>query len=84
MWLNKLKVAIAEKNTDNLNRLLDDMPAFSEAKDIQEAAYLLKEASQLLHTLKDETLSSMKQVKKNIEFLSSSQTQTSGKLDIKL
>ncbi len=83
MWLNKLKIAIVDKNTDTLNELLDDIPTFENKKDIEEAMYLLKEANKLLQTLKKETLSSMEHIKKNIEFLGS-ETQTTGRLDIKL
>ena len=83
MWLNKLKIAIVEKNTDALDKLLDEIPKFSDAKEIQEAAYLLREASELLHSLKDETALSMKQIKKNIAFLKSTQVQPSAKLDIR-
>lgn len=84
MWLNKLKIAIIEKNTDSLNNLLNDIPQFSEPQDIEQAIYLLREASELLHTLKDETAVSMQQVKKSISFLRSTETQAINKLDIKL
>lgn len=83
MWLTKLKIAIVEKNTDALDKLLDETPKFSDAKEIQEASYLLREASELLHSLKDETALSMKQIKKNISFLNSTQAQPSAKLDIR-
>ncbi len=83
MWLTKLKIAIIEKNTDALNLLLDDMPKLSSVEEMKEAQYLLAEASKLLHALKDEIGSSMRQVQKNISFLQSTQAQPSNKLDIK-
>ncbi|MCD6432900.1 MAG: hypothetical protein J7L21_02555 [Sulfurimonas sp.] len=84
MWLTKLKIAIVEKNTDVLDGLLNETPKFSDAKEIQEAMYLLREASELLYSLKDETAVSMKQLKKNLSFLKSTQVQPSAKLDIRL
>ena len=32
MWLSKLKIAIAKKDIDELNKLLDDIPEFSDSK----------------------------------------------------
>ena len=82
MWLTKLKIAIVEKNTDSLDKLLEDIPKLEDKKDIEEAIYLLREASEIVHTLKDETSDSMKQIKKNLQFLRSTDIPTSNKLDI--
>ena len=82
MWLTKLKIAIVEKNTDALNELLDDIPELSDKKEIEEAIYLLREATEIVYTLKDETLSSMSQIKKNIAFLRSTEAPAKSKLDV--
>lgn len=84
MWLNSLKIAIIEKNTDKINELLSDLPQLEEKEEIEQAIYLLREASELVHTLKDETAATMKQLKKNMDFLKSTETQKTNKLDIKL
>lgn len=83
MWRTKFQIAIVEKDIDSLDKLLDEMPEFSRKKDMQEATYLLKEATELLFSLKDETAKSMKQIKKNLSFLKSTQPQPTAKLDIK-
>ena len=83
MWLTKLKIAIIEKNADALNELMEDLPQLKDKKEIEEALYLLKEADRLIHTLKDETSASMKQIKKNLDFLRSNDIPTSKKLDIR-
>ncbi|MDQ1338778.1 MAG: hypothetical protein QG617_1746 [Campylobacterota bacterium] len=83
MWLTKLKIAIIEKNPDALNKLLDDIPQLESQKEIEEALYLLKEATALMNTLKDETEASMKLIKKNLDFLRSNDIPTSKKLDIR-
>ena len=83
MWTTKLKIAIVEKNADALDKLMDDIPELTDADDIQEAIHLLKAAMGLVSTLKDETSSSMKQIKKNLQFLRSTDIPTSSKLDIK-
>ena len=82
MWLNKLKIAIIEKNVKSLNKLLDDIPQLENPNEIEEAIYLLREASELLHSLKDDTQGAMIQMKKNIDFMKSTQEQPAAKLDI--
>lgn len=83
MWLTKLKIAIVEKNADALNKLLGDIPQIEDAKELEEAIYLLKEATALINSLKDETEASMKLIKKNLDFLRSSDGVPSSNLDIK-
>lgn len=82
MWITKLKIAIVGQDTDLINKLLDELPEFSDVKEMQEAMHLLREASILLHTLKDETSQNMKQIKKNISFIKSTQPQLNSKLNI--
>lgn len=83
MWLNKLKIAIVEKDAAALDRLMDDLPQLKDKKEIEEVIYLLKEASSLMHTLKDETSASMQQIKKTLDFLRSTDIHTSKRLDIR-
>lgn len=84
MWINRFKIALVQKDTDLLKNLLDeDISHFKSQKEMHEAMYLFREALELLYTLKDETSSSMKQIKKNIDFLKSTQPQAINKLDIK-
>lgn len=84
MWLKKLQIAVIEKNTDAIEALLDTAPEFDNIKDVESAMYLLREAAELVYTLKDETALTIKQLKKNIDFLKSTQPATKNKLDIKL
>lgn len=82
MWLNSLKIAIVQKDADALGELIKDIPKLTDASDIQEAIHLLKAATDVLVTLQDETSASMKQIKKNLQFLRSTEIPTSIKLDI--
>ena len=84
MWLTKLKIAIIEKNTDVLSELIQNIPVFTDQKDIEEALYLSREALELLYTLKDETALNMSKIKKNLSFLRSTEVPVSTRLDIKL
>jgi len=84
MWLTKLKIAIVEKNIEKLDQLMDDIPELETQKEIDEAIHLLREATSLVEGLKDKTSASMKQMKKNINFLKSTQAPRINKLDIKL
>ena len=83
MWLTNLKIAIIEKDTDKLNKLLDETPQLKDETEIQEAMYMLREAFGLVHTLRDDTEKSMVQIKKNIDFLNATEHNISNKLDIK-
>ncbi len=82
MWLNSLKIAIIEKNTDSLQKLLDDIPKYEDKESQEQALYLLREALELLHTLKDQTAADMMKIKKNIAFLHSTESASSNKFDI--
>lgn len=84
MWLNDFKIAIVQKDTDRINTLLSEMPQFTDLKEMETAAYLLKEANDLLHTLQNDTKHSMQQLKKNIDFLKSTHSDDTPTLNIKL
>ncbi len=82
MWLTKLQIAIIEKNTQSIDKLLDETPEFSDKKQMEQAMYLLREAAELMYELKNETNLTMTQIKKNINFLRSTEMPTSVSLDI--
>ncbi len=84
MWLNQLKIAVVEKNIDKINELMDNIPQLEKQEEIENAIYLLKEATNLVQNLKDNTKKSMIQMKKNITFLRATETRRPSKLDIKL
>lgn len=83
MWLTKLKIAVVEKNPNALSKLLSDVPQPENQKEIEEALFLLREATALMKNLKEETQASMRQIKKNLDFLRSTDISTSKKLDIR-
>lgn len=83
MWIKKLQIAIIEKDADAINTLIETMPKFENIKDIESAMYLLREANEIIHTLKNETALTMKQLKKNIDFLESTQPQIKNLLDLR-
>ena len=82
MWLNQLKIAIIEKNIDKLDELMDNLPELEKQKEIEQAIYLLQEATSLVEGLKNSTQLSMIQMKKNINFLKSTQVSVTSKFDI--
>ena len=84
MWLNEFKIALSQKDSSTLDKLINEVPKFKQLEDMKKASYLMREALILLHTLKDETSSSMKQIKKNIDFLNVTMIDSASKLDIKL
>jgi len=84
MWLTKLKIAVVEKDTKVLNQLLDNIPKLESKEEAERALHLLKEASIIVHTLKDETALNMSKIKKNLQFLDSTKSKSRSKLDVKL
>lgn len=84
MWLDKLKIATIEKDVASLEKLLRDVPELKEKREREEALYLLKEATLQMQKLKDETLVSMQQMKKNLDFLRATDSRSFKNLDIRL
>lgn len=82
MWLNKLEIAIIEKDMDKLDELLNKLPEFENEDEMVKASYLLKEALELVYKLRSQTSESMKQIKKNLDFINSTHKGSNGKLDI--
>ena len=82
MWLNQLKVAVIEKNLDAITTLLEDIPHIDNTQEAEQALYLLREASEYVHKLKDETEASMAQMQKNLNFLNSATANKTSKFDI--
>ena len=82
VWLNQLKAAVVQKDIELLDKLLDDIPELTDVKEIEQAHFLLKEATVIVQKLKDDTANSMVQMKKNIDFLNSTKIERSSKFDI--
>jgi hypothetical protein len=83
MWLKKLKIAVVQKDLESLSALLKNIPTLSDAQEIQEATYLLAQAKSEVASLQEKISNSMKQMKKNIDFLKSTRGPSSNRLDKK-
>ena len=83
MWLNDFKIAIVEQNIEKLNELMDSIPQLETKEEMTEALYLIKEASELVQNLKNETSNSMGQIRKNLHYLKSTQNQATSNLEIR-
>ncbi len=84
MWLNQLKVAIVEKNTDKLNELMENLPELETQEELDSAVCLLSEATSLVTSLREDTKKSMIQMQKTIKFLKVTEAQKKSELNIKL
>lgn len=82
MWLDKLKIALVEKNTQKLSELMDSLPKLETQEQMQEALHLIAQAKELLEGFKEETQKSMTQIQNNKNFLKSTQERAATKLDI--
>lgn len=83
MWIKELKIAIIEKNVDKIDKLLKDIPQLEDSADMEESIYLLEEAANLLKSLQSTTQVAMIKIKKNIDFLRSTEHKHSKRIDIK-
>ena len=83
MWTNQFKIAIVQRDTDTLSDLMNNLPKLEDKKEIEQVIFLLKEATNLVQGLKDDTQTSMIQMKKNINFLEATQASSTSTLDIK-
>ncbi len=82
MWLTKFKVALIEKDATAFEELLNDIPKPEGAIEAQEALFLCQEALELMHLLKEETATSLKQMEKNLQFLHATERPKVRRLDI--
>jgi hypothetical protein len=82
MWFKEMEIAIIEKDTDKLQDLLNAPLEFKNIQDVNRAMCLLEEALGLLCRLKSETAQTMAQLKRNIEFLKSTQAPPSNMFDV--
>ena len=82
MWLKEFKIALVEQNIDKLMALMESVPKLEDPKELDEALHLIAAATTLVESLRDDTKTSMVQMKKNMDFLESTQAPSVGKLDI--
>lgn len=82
MWTNDLKIALVQQNFNKIDKLVSEMPEFDSLNEMEEAAYLLKNALELLRTKREEAKNSMARIKKNIDFMNSTSGKKKNKLNI--
>ena len=82
MWLQEFKIALIEEDTQKLAELSDADLQFETVEEVQEAMLLIQQADKLFNRLKNETALAMKQLKKNIDFLKSTEAPITSTLDI--
>jgi hypothetical protein len=83
MWLTKLKTALVLEDVEQLSSLLDVMPQFESIEQMEEASYLLVQTKSLIEKNKAETAQTLIQLKNNINFLKSTQTEAPSSLNLK-
>lgn len=84
MWLSQFKTALVLEETDRISALLEKMPVFDSLKEMEEAAYLLLQAKELIKRNKLQTAQTLKQLKTALDFLKSTQSTPASSLNIKL
>ncbi|MEO1953947.1 MAG: hypothetical protein ABGW74_04510 [Campylobacterales bacterium] len=72
MWLNKFKIALVQNDIKHLEELVSNLPKFDTIEEMQEASMLIKQARDMLISLKNKTIHDINKMKKKINFLKSS------------
>ena len=83
MWHKKMQIAIVEQDADAIAELIAHPLEFETLEQMIEAQYLLAEATAFIQGLKEQSTATMKQLKKNIDFLKVSERKSSNRLDIR-
>lgn len=83
MWLTKLKTALVLEEIDQISVLLDEMPQFDTIAQMEEAAFLLHQSKILIEGKKVQTAQTLLQLKNTLDFLKSTQIQSSSSLNLK-
>ena len=83
MWFDQFKLAIITEKSEEIVKLLNEMPKFNSLEEMKKASYLLAEAHKMMSELKEKTAKSINQLKKNIDFMDATYTDKNYKIDIK-
>ena len=83
MWLTKLKTALVLEDSEAISVLLDEMPQFDTIAQMEEASYLLMQVKTFIEREKTQTAHTLQQIKNNINFLKSTQTEAPSSLNLK-
>jgi len=75
-WINNLKIAIIEKDENKIEEIISTLPAFNSTQQMNEAAYMMKEAHEFLIKQKDILASKLLKIKKQKEYLNSAISKT--------
>jgi len=72
MWLDEFKIALVAKDIQKLETLLENIPTLQSQEEIQQALFLLQQATQLIEQLKTKTKKEMDLLQKNRSFFTTS------------
>ncbi|MDF1881316.1 hypothetical protein JHD50_08380 [Sulfurimonas sp. MAG313] len=84
MWVKEFKIAIIEENTEQISKLLQEVPAFDKVIEMTEVLYLIKEADTLMQRLQNENIQIKNKLQKHIDFVKATQEKPSSQLDTSL
>jgi hypothetical protein len=84
MWLKNFKTAIILKEFTTIDVLIEQMPQLDSLAQMEEAAYLLHHAKELLEAEQITTLHAMQQLKNTLDFLKATENSLPPTINIKL
>ena len=69
VWLDRFKIALAERDSTKIEALLEETPTFSTREEMQEALYLLQSAKVMVSEFKDITALQMQKLQKSRDYM---------------
>lgn len=84
MWLKNFKTAIILKEFTTIDVLIEQMPQLDSLAHMEEAAYLLHHAKELLEAEQITTLHALQQLKNTLDFLKATENSLPPTINIKL
>ncbi|MDP3466072.1 MAG: hypothetical protein Q8R86_09920 [Sulfuricurvum sp.] len=84
MWLKNFKTAIILKEFTTIDVLIEQMPQMDSLAQMEEAAYLLHHAKELLEAEQIITLHTLQQLKNTLDFLKATENRATPTINIKL
>ncbi len=83
MWLTKFKTALVLEDFESISALLEETPQFETLQQMEEASYLLAQTKTSVEKNKSQTAHVLQQLKNNLNFLKSTQTEPPSSLNLK-
>lgn len=82
-WLRELKIALIQKDIEQLDTLTIELPPLTTLQEKKDALFLLEEALCILQDAREDTKKSLSLLRKNIDFLNATRKPLKSSIDFR-